>query len=73
MKRLGHDEAQLLLNKTYQDLAEHPSLRFGQALYNNLPKDIAAEINNGPNDFFYEKDLNKVMDMFIVGCCEVDL
>lgn len=64
MRKLSHQEAAKLVETAHKEVHERPCLRFGQALYNILPKCIATEINGGPLDFFYKEDKEEVLLMF---------
>jgi hypothetical protein len=60
MRKLKVSEALDLLCEANRLHRESPSYRYGQALYNILPKDITAEINCTEDDFFYWTDDEKV-------------
>ncbi len=47
-----------------------PDYRYGQALYNILPKDITVEINGTDDDFFYWTDNIKVTKHFFENFVE---
>lgn len=62
-------------NKIHQQAcklkAEHPYLRYGQAIWSILPDEVADYYHNTPQDFFYEEDEDKVGQLFFYGMTEL--
>lgn len=72
MKKLTQKEAADLYIKVQKEVKETKGYREGQSLYNNLPSDIAIEINGTDLDFFHWKDGNKVWGTFYNNLVEED-
>lgn len=56
MRLLTKDELQKIIIKSLADCQETKGYRFGQAIYNNLPVDVARSINGSSEDMFHTKD-----------------
>ena len=62
--KLTQDEAQALLLKVGEQIANCPSYRLGQGIYNLLPKHLSDIIWKTELDMFYWTDDNLVMETF---------
>lgn len=62
--KLSQDEADRLLYVVAMDCKVNKCLRFGQALWNVLPKDVSDTGHGTDTDFFYWKDKQKVLETF---------
>lgn len=69
--KLSQEEASNLIIKACRDVVDSKNnLRFGQALWNLLPKNVADVHHSSVNDFFYWKDEGKVLYTFFKHCVE---
>jgi hypothetical protein len=65
MKLLTRVEADTLICKANEEVIKHGKYyRYGQALWNLLPKEISDKFVGTSVDFFYEGDNEKVVAMF---------
>lgn len=53
MRLLSKREVQLITTKALEQCAEVEGYRFGQAVYNNLPKEVADAITGTEKDMFH--------------------
>lgn len=65
MRLLSTREVQLITTKALEQCAEVKAYRFGQAVYNNLPKDIADTINGTEKDMFHVRCDDLVWTMLL--------
>lgn len=71
MKKLSQVEAGNLISKAWQHVHKYSAAkyRFGQALFNILPSDIAKCIVSTDKDFFYKND-EETNELFYLHCVE---
>lgn len=62
--KLSFGQAAILLREARGVRAANPSLRFGQALFNQLPHVLYKQYTGTDVDFFYWEDEEKVMSTF---------
>lgn len=65
--KLTQKQAAKFVRLAYQEVDKHPSLRFGQALWNLLTeehKDLTDRYNGTSLDFYYQAKDADVMDCF---------
>lgn len=62
--KLSQAEADKILYVASMDCKVNKCLRFGQALWYALPKDVADASNGTDIDFFYWEDKQKVLETF---------
>lgn len=74
MKKLTRQQAEVMLMHAKVVCNEASFIRFGQSLFNLLPKEMAAALNGTDNDFFHwsNKEIDKITDTFYSVCVEQD-
>lgn len=60
--KLTEEQLESILLEVGKQRLEVPSYRFGQGIYNLLPKDLEKVIYQTELDFFYWTDNDKVLD-----------
>lgn len=68
--KLTKEQAEIVLLKAYEERLIFPSLRLGQAIFNLLTLKQISNIIADDRDFFYIKDDEKVIEMFMKYCVE---
>ena len=63
-KRLDMNAALEMIRLARMDVSKHPELRYGQALWNRLPKHLTDRFVAGENDFFHIQDQSRVDEIF---------
>lgn len=63
--KLTTEQIQIYIDKAIKEVLDGAEYkyRFGQALWNSLPKEVTDEIYQTELDFFYWTDSNKVYDV----------
>jgi hypothetical protein len=56
MRLLTKFEVKEIIRQSLTDCQNTKGYRFGQAIYNNLPVDVAQAINGSSEDMFHVKD-----------------
>ena len=64
MSKLTYMQAAKLIQQASQESTENKHYRFGQALWNLLPKEVGAPFYMTDKDFFLWADNAKVMEVF---------
>ena len=64
MSKLTHMQAAKLIQQASQESTENKHYRFGQALWNLLPKEVGAPFYMTDKDFFLWGDNAKVIEVF---------
>lgn len=74
MKRLTQQQAEVMLVHAKAVCSLHPCVRFGQSLFNLLPKPMSEALIGTDNDFFFwgNKEIGKIIDTFYSVCVEQD-
>lgn len=67
IKRLSPEQAAQLVKTAHIHVRIHwaDKYRFGQALWNILPDELALHFNGTEHDFFYWTNENKVISVFL--------
>jgi hypothetical protein len=65
VRLLTREEVTNIIVKSWDDRRYTPNYRIGQAVYNNLPIDIAQHITNTDKDMYYVKDEDLVYTMLL--------
>lgn len=68
--KLTYQEANNLVCFAYEQQRNNPYIRLGQAIMNNLPKEVANNLVWGESDFYYFTDEDKVLESFYNECVE---
>lgn len=68
--KLKVEEALTLVKNARQYVEKFSYCRFGQALFNSLPKDVANSHAGKEMDFFYWLDDEKVLECFYANYVE---
>lgn len=64
MSKLTHMQAAKLIQQASQESAENKHYRFGQALWNLLPKEVQEPFYMTEKDFFFWADNAKIVKVF---------
>lgn len=62
---LEYREAIHLINEAHALHREHQSLRFGQALFNTVPSEVASQFTGTEKDFFHNDNCSEVMQIYM--------
>lgn len=67
IKRLSPEQATEMINlaQEHVHLNQSAKYRFGQALWNILPDDLASYFRSTKYDFFYWTNENKILSVFL--------
>lgn len=74
MKKLTQQQAEVMLMHARALCNTHPYIRFGQSLFNLLPKPMSEALIGTENDFFFwsNKEIDKTIATFYSVCVEQD-
>lgn len=64
MTKLTYAQAVKLVEQASQESLQNRDYRFGQALWNLLPAETTKDFLGTTRDFFYWKDIEKVIETF---------
>lgn len=68
--KLTKEQAEDVILKARDEIHTFPSLRLGQAVFNLLTLKQISNVISDERDFFYIKDDEKVLEMFMEYCVE---
>lgn len=66
-------DANKLINKANEEVRANKSYRFGQALWNSLPKELIEDEVGTDKDFFYLEDRSAILRAFYTNFVEEDV
>ena len=68
--KLTKQAADDLVALAYETMREHPYIRLGQVIMNNLDTEVAENLVWGETDFYYWEDEDEVLEVFYRECVE---
>ena len=71
--KLTQKQAAEYIAQAHQQVTDHPSIRFGQALTALLPFDTWILIHGTEKDFSYWTDIDNILISFYENCVDFDV